>query len=45
VTPKGHVDGAFGSTPVEYNVSRTIRDRVAAQLGQGPALASAGSPN
>ena len=45
VTPKGHVDGAFGDTPVEYNVSKTIRDRVAADLGQGPALASAGLPN
>jgi hypothetical protein len=45
VTPKGHVDGAFGETPVEYNVGKTIRDRVAAQLGEGPALASAGLPN
>jgi hypothetical protein len=45
VTPKGHVDGAFGNTPVEYDVSQTTRDKVAAQLGEGPALASADSPN
>jgi hypothetical protein len=45
VTPRGHVDGAFGNTPVEYNVSKTIRDRVAAQFDEGRALASAGLPN
>ena len=45
VTPKGHVDGAFGDTPVEYNVSKTVRDHVAAQLDEGRALASAGLPN
>ena len=45
VTPKGHVDGLFGDTPVEYNVSKTIRDRVVADLDQGRALASAGLPN
>ena len=45
VTPKGHVDGAFGDTPVEYNVSKRIRDRAAAQVDDGRALASAGLPN
>jgi hypothetical protein len=45
VTPKGHVDGVFGDTPVEYNVSKTIRDRVVADLDQSRALASAGLPN
>jgi hypothetical protein len=45
VTRDGHVDGVFGITPVEYNVSKTTRDKVAAQLGEGPALASAGLPN
>jgi hypothetical protein len=45
VTPKGHVDGAFGNTPVEYNVSKMTRDKVAAQLGEGPALASASLSN
>lgn len=45
VTPKGHVDGAFGDSPVEYTVSKAIRDRVAAQIDQGRALASAGLPN
>jgi hypothetical protein len=45
VTPKGHVDGTFGDTPVEFNVSKTVRDKVAAQFDQGRALASAGLPN
>jgi hypothetical protein len=45
VTPRGHVDGVFGNTPVEFNVSKTIRDRVVAQFDEGRALASAGLPN
>lgn len=45
VTPKGHVDGVFGDNPVEYNVGKTIRDKVAAQFDEGRALASAGLPN
>ena len=45
VTPKGHVNGAFGNTPVEYSVSKTIRDREAARLGEGQTLASASLRN
>jgi hypothetical protein len=41
VRPNGHVDGAFGGTPVEYEVGKALRNQVAAQLGEGPALASA----
>jgi hypothetical protein len=45
VTPKGHVDGAFGSTSVEFWVSKTIRDREAARLGEGQTLANAALRN
>jgi len=45
VRPNGRVEGAFGNTPVEYNVGKSVRDRVAAQLDEGRALASAGLPN
>lgn len=45
VTPKGHVDGVFGNTSVEYDVSMAIRDRAAAQAGQDPTLASASLAN
>ncbi|MFL6760213.1 hypothetical protein [Sphingomonas sp.] len=45
VTPKGHVDGTFGDTRVEYDVGKGARDRAAAQLGEGPALASADTHN
>jgi hypothetical protein len=45
VTPNGHVDGLFGDTPVEYNVGKQTRDKVAAQFDEGRALASAGLPN
>jgi hypothetical protein len=45
VTPKGHVDGTFGDARVEYDVGKAARDRAAAQLGEGPTLASAGPHN
>jgi hypothetical protein len=41
VRPNGHVDGRFGSVPVEYDVAKRLRDTVAVQLGEGPALAEA----
>jgi hypothetical protein len=41
VSPKGHVDGTFGNVPVDYRVSKAVRDAAAAQLGEGPALADA----
>jgi hypothetical protein len=41
VRPNGHVDGSFGSSPVEYDVAKPLRDRLAAQLGEGPTLAVA----
>jgi hypothetical protein len=41
VSKNGHVNGRFGEVPVEYNVSRRVRDTVAAQLGGGVAVADA----
>ena len=41
VSPTGHVDGSFGMTPVEYDVSKKVRDSVVAELDQGRAVASA----
>ena len=45
VSPNGHVDGNFGDTPVEYSVSKRVRDQVAAKLGEGTAVAVAALPN
>jgi hypothetical protein len=45
VQPNGHVEGKFGSVPVEYDVGRRTRDQVAAQLGDAPAVATASLPN
>jgi hypothetical protein len=45
VLPNGHVDGRFGSVPVEYDVGRKVRDQVAEQLGEAPAVATASLPN
>ncbi len=45
VTPNGHVEGVFGNDSVEYSVSKTIRDREAARLGEGQTLASASLRN
>src|SRR6266536_3158443 len=44
VRPNGHVDGRFGAVPVEYDVGRRMRDQVAAQLGDAPAVATASLP-
>ncbi|MEP7131410.1 MAG: hypothetical protein ABI770_09805 [Sphingomicrobium sp.] len=41
VRPNGHVDGRFGNWPVEYSVSKRVRNSVAEQLGEGRAVASA----
>lgn len=41
VSPTGHVDGSFGTVPVEYDVSKKVRDSVVADLDQGRAVASA----
>jgi hypothetical protein len=41
VSKNGHVDGRFGDVPVEYNVSKRVRDTVAAQLDGGVAVAEA----
>ena len=41
VAPTGHVTGSFGYTPVEYDVGKKLRDRVAANLAETPAFASA----
>jgi hypothetical protein len=37
----GHVDGVFGENPVQYDVDKKVRDRVAAMLGEGVAVADA----
>src|SRR3954451_2167710 len=41
VRPNGHVDGHFGNAPVEYDVSKKVRDGVAEQLGEARAFAQA----
>jgi hypothetical protein len=41
VRPNGHVDGRFGSTPVDYTVGKRVRDQVAEQLGEARAFAQA----
>jgi len=41
VRPNGHVDGRFGSTPVDYTVGKRVRDEVAEQLGEGRAFVQA----
>ena len=41
VDRSGHVVGRFGDSPVEYDVAKRLRDRVAANLGEGPAMAEA----
>jgi len=41
VAKDGHVKGYFGERAVEYTVSKRVRNTVAAQLGEGPALAEA----
>ena len=41
VDRKGHGLGSFGDRSVEYHVARTLRDRVAARMGEGPAMAEA----
>jgi hypothetical protein len=41
VRPNGHVEGQFGSAPVEYDVSKKVRDGVAEQLGEARAFAEA----
>lgn len=45
VRPDGHVDGAFGDTPVEYSVGKKVRDTVVAQLDETRAVATASLPN
>ena len=45
VSPAGNVGGYFGDVPVEYHVSRKVRDAVIAQIDQGRAVASASLPN
>jgi hypothetical protein len=41
VKKDGHVAGYFGSAAVEYDVARKLRDKVAADLGEGPTVAQA----
>lgn len=41
VDRNGHVVGQFGDSPVEYDVAKVLRDKVAANLGEGPAMAEA----
>jgi len=41
VDRNGHVVGRFGDSPVEYDVAKRLRDRVAANLGEGPEMAEA----
>ena len=41
VAKNGHVNGNFGDQAVEYDVSKRVRDKVAAQLGEGPTVAEA----
>ena len=43
VRPNGRVAGSFGETAVEYIVGKRLRDSVAAQLGEKPALAETAS--
>jgi hypothetical protein len=43
VRPNGRVAGSFGDTPVRYHVSKRLRDSVAAQLGEGQAVAETAS--
>ena len=45
VSPAGNVVGNFGNVPVEYHVSKKVRDAVVAQIDQGRAVASANLPN
>jgi hypothetical protein len=45
VSPTGNVGGYFGDVPVEYHVSKKVRDAVVAQIDQGQAVASASLPN
>ena len=45
VSPAGNVGGYFGDVPVEYHVSRKVREAVIAQIDQGRAVASASLPN
>lgn len=37
----GHVEGSFGESAVEYDVAKKLRDKVAAELGEGPLVADA----
>jgi hypothetical protein len=41
VTRNGHVGGSFGDVPVEYHIDKGVRDKLAAELGEGPAMAEA----
>ena len=41
VDKNGHVVGHFGDSPVEYDVAIKVRNQVAANLGEGPAMAEA----
>ena len=43
VRPNGRVAGSFGETAIEYTVGKRLRDSVAAQLGEKPALAETAS--
>jgi hypothetical protein len=45
VARNGHVEGSFGDTSVEYNIDKRVRDRLAAELGEGPAIAEATQRN
>ena len=40
VTPRGHVTGVFADSPVEFEVSKKLRDSVAAHLAGASTLAS-----
>jgi hypothetical protein len=44
VARDGHVDGRFGDRPVEFGVGKRVRDKVAADLGEGPEVAEAALP-
>jgi hypothetical protein len=41
VARNGRVNGYFGHQAVDYTVGKRVRDKVAAQLGEGPAVTEA----
>lgn len=41
VDPDGHVEGHFGDRAIEYDVGKSLRDRAAAELNRGVAVAEA----